>query len=160
MFLRFHQNPLCLAGDVLWSFLSILGVRKRVVSKRVVFGGCSPVPKTGTMIQSDVPQYQKTGTRVHSDVLCTKNRNEGTFAKTALLRNRPFVKTFISCYRTPGAWNWSLVPGSLAHHRFRYLLESFSNGSWRRFQGVSKGPSAETLQKPFRDPFRDPLGPI
>ena len=38
-------------------------------------GGYSPVPKTGT--------------RVHSMFSCTKSRNEGTFAKTALLRNRP-----------------------------------------------------------------------
>ena len=40
------------------------GVRRRVVSKRGGFGGCSPR---------------------------NKNRNEGTFAKTTLLRNRPFI---------------------------------------------------------------------
>ena len=42
--------------------------------------GCSPVPRTGTRVHSDVPLYQK--------------QDEGTFAKTALLRNRP--KTFVS----------------------------------------------------------------
>ena len=44
--------------------------------------GCSPVPRTGT--------------KVHSDVPGTKNRNKSTFAKTALLRNRPFVSSRIS----------------------------------------------------------------
>ena len=46
------------------------------------FDGCSPVPITGT--------------RVHADVPGTKNRNEGTFAKTALLLNRPFVSSRMS----------------------------------------------------------------
>ena len=31
--------------------------------------------------------------RVHADVPGTRNWNEGTFAKTALLRNRPFVSS-------------------------------------------------------------------
>ena len=37
--------------------------------------GCSPVPR----VHSDVPGYQ--------------NRNEGTFAKTTLFRNHPFVSS-------------------------------------------------------------------
>ena len=32
------------------------------------FGGCSPVPKTGTRVHSDVPRYQNNGTKVHSHV--------------------------------------------------------------------------------------------
>ena len=32
------------------------------------FGGCSPVPKTGTSVPSDAPPVPKTGTRVHADV--------------------------------------------------------------------------------------------
>ena len=47
------------------SFLApdISGVRKRVISKRVVL----------------------------ADVPLERNRNEGTFAKTTLLQNRPFI---------------------------------------------------------------------
>ena len=57
------------------------------------FGGCSPVPKTGTRVHSDVPPVPKTGTRVHSNVPRYQNRTEGTFAKTTLLRNRLFVSS-------------------------------------------------------------------
>ena len=53
------------------------------------FGRCSPVPKTGTRVHSDVLRYQERGyMRMFSG---TKNRHEGTFAKTGILRNRPFV---------------------------------------------------------------------
>ena len=41
--------------------------------------GCALVPKTGSRVHSHVPQYQ--------------NRNEGTFAKTTLPLNRPFVSS-------------------------------------------------------------------
>ena len=40
--------------------------------------GCSPGTKTGARVRSHVPRNDE-------------NRNEGTFAKTTLLRNRPFV---------------------------------------------------------------------
>ena len=44
--------------------------------------------------------------------------------------------------------------------RLRHFLERFSKGSWRRFEGVSEGPLAETgprtHQNPFRDRFRNP----
>ena len=57
------------------------------------FGGCSPAPKTGTKVHSDVPWHQKPE-RGHIRMFPgTKNRNEGTFAETALLRNRPFVSS-------------------------------------------------------------------
>ena len=52
------------------------------------------------------------------------------------------------------------APRSLTHHRFRHLLEGLSKGSWRRFEGVWKGPRltpSKTFQKTFRDPFRDPF---
>ena len=42
------------------------------------FGGCSPVPKTGTRVHSDVPRYQKTERRYIRMFPGTKNRNEGT----------------------------------------------------------------------------------
>ena len=41
----------------------------------------------------------------------------------------PGIKTFISCYRTPGPVTDLKVPGSLTHHRCRHLLEEFSKGS-------------------------------
>ena len=55
------------------------------------FGGCSPVPKTGTRVHSDVHQYPKPERGYVRMFPGTKSRNEGTFAKTALLRNRPFL---------------------------------------------------------------------
>ena len=46
--------------------------------------GCSLVPRTGTRVHSDVPRDQ--------------NRNEGTLAKTALLRNRfRFLSKVLFC---------------------------------------------------------------
>ena len=62
---------------VLSNIARFLGGSSKVVSKRVVL--------------ADVPLYQKPGARAHSDGSCTKtrsmfprtkNRNEGTFAKT------------------------------------------------------------------------------
>ena len=57
------------------------------------FGGCSLVPKTGTRVHSDVPRYQKPERRYVRMFHGTKNQNKGTFAKTTLLRNRPFVSS-------------------------------------------------------------------
>ena len=48
-----------------------------VTPKKGGFGGCSPGTITGTRVRSRVPRNE--------------NRNEGTFAKTTLVRNRPFV---------------------------------------------------------------------
>ena len=58
-------------------------------SQKGGFGGCSPVPKQGTRVHSDLPRYQRAERRYIRMFPGTKNRNEGTFAKTALLRNRP-----------------------------------------------------------------------
>ena len=58
-----------------------LGVHKRVVSKRVVL--------------EDVPRHQKPERGYIRMFPGTKNWNEGKFAKTALLRNRP-LKAFVS----------------------------------------------------------------
>ena len=55
------------------------GSQDRVVSKRVVL--------------EDLPLYQKPGTRLHLDAPLYQNQNEGTIAKTALLRNCPFVSS-------------------------------------------------------------------
>ena len=71
----------------------------------------------------------------------------GTF-KTSL-------KTFISCYRTPGP-----------RKGFGRVSEGFQKGSLKGFRKVSEGFSkgfrrgprltpSKTLQEPFRDPFRD-----
>ena len=61
-------------GRNLWYGMDFLG-----------FGGCSPVPKNGTRVHSDVPRYQKPERRYIRMFPSTENRNEGTFAKTALL---------------------------------------------------------------------------
>ena len=63
------------------------------------FGGCSPVPKHGTRVLSDVPRNQKETERRYIRMSPgTKSRNEGTFAKTALLRNRPSVSSPTDAY--------------------------------------------------------------
>ena len=45
--------------------------------------------KTGTRVHLDVPRYQKPERGYMRRFPGTRNRNEGTFAKTALLRSRP-----------------------------------------------------------------------
>ena len=76
----------------IWFLFS--GVVKRVVFQKGGFGGCSNGTKTGTRVHSDVPPGTKTGTRVRSHVPPErKNRNEGTFAKTTPLGNRPFASS-------------------------------------------------------------------
>ena len=49
-----------------------------------------PNPERGYKKETTVP---KTGTRVQKRNDGTKNRNGGTFAKTTLLQNRPFVSS-------------------------------------------------------------------
>ena len=71
------------------------GVDKRVAFQKGGFGGCSPGTKTGTRAHVDVPPERKTGRE--GTFACSpgtkrgEKRNEGTFAKTTLLRNRPLV---------------------------------------------------------------------
>ena len=67
------------------------GVDKRVVSKRVVFADVPLERKPERGYIGMFPQNEKAGTRVRSNVPRNENRNEGTFAKTTLLRNRPFI---------------------------------------------------------------------
>ena len=64
------------AEGVLQKLAQIFGGSQKGGFQKGGFGGCSPVPKPGTRVHSDVPLYQ--------------NRNEGTFAMTALLQNHPF----------------------------------------------------------------------
>ena len=55
------------------------------------------------------------------------------------------------------------APGSLKHHRFRRLLERFSAGSWRRFEGGFEGSfrwdrcedPPHTLQRPLQRPLQN-----
>ena len=72
------------------------------------FGGCSPGTKTGTRVHSPKPPFWKppfylpitlfgvdkrvvSKRVVSADAPRNESRNEGTFAKTTLLRNRPFI---------------------------------------------------------------------
>ena len=72
-------------------FCKQLGVDKMVVFERGGFGGCSPGKKTGTRVHSDVPPERKPE-RGHVRMFPrNENRNEGTFAKTTLVRNRPLI---------------------------------------------------------------------
>ena len=65
------------------------GVDKRVVFQKGGFGGCSPGTKTGTRVYSDVLPERKPQRGYDRMFPWNENRNEGTFAKTTLLRNRP-----------------------------------------------------------------------
>ena len=55
------------------------------------FGGCSPETKAGTRVHSDVPPEREQERGYVRMFPWSENRNEGTFAKTTLLRKRPFV---------------------------------------------------------------------
>ena len=73
------------------------------------FGGCSPGTKTGTKVCSPKPPFYETALLSPNEPFRgfakgwfpkgwfrrmfprNENRNEGTFAKTTLLRNRPFI---------------------------------------------------------------------
>ena len=59
-----------------WFWRMFPGTKKRIEGTF----GCSLVPKTGTRVHADVP-------------LVPTTRNEGTLAKTALLRNRPLISS-------------------------------------------------------------------
>ena len=79
------------------------------------FGGCSPGKKTGTRVRSPKPPFYETAllSPQWAFLVLTKgwfpkgwfrrtfprneNRNEGTFAKTTLLRNRPFISQWKKC---------------------------------------------------------------
>ena len=69
----------------------VSGVHKRVVFQKGGFGGCSPGTKTGTRVHSDVPPERKPERGYVRLFPLNESRNEGAFAKTTLLRNRPFV---------------------------------------------------------------------
>ena len=81
------------------SSTSLSGVDKRVVFRKGGFGGCSPGTKTGTRVHSDAPPGTITGTRVRCMFPRNENRNEGAFAKTTLLLNRPFISQWaLGCF--------------------------------------------------------------
>ena len=67
--------------------INLSGVAKRVVFQKGGFGGCSPGTKTGARVHSDVPPEQKPERGYVRMFPRNENRNEGTFAKTTLLRN-------------------------------------------------------------------------
>ena len=79
-----------LQRGVLWEFfkLQFLGVAKRVVFQ---FWRMFPGTKTGTRVHSDVLPERKPERGYVRMFPRNENRNKGTFAKTTLLRNHPFV---------------------------------------------------------------------
>ena len=100
------------------------GVRKRVVFQKGGFGGCSPGTKTGTRARSPKPPFWKPPFYLPVTLFGgfqkggfqkgwfrrmfprNENQNEGTFAKTTLLRNRPFISQWVLY----GAWNENSSP--------------------------------------------------
>ena len=76
-----------------------------------------------------------------------------------------FVKTFISCHRTPRPRKgFRRVLEGVPWRGLWRVSEGFLKGFRRVLEGVSRGPlqkpfknPSETLQRPFRDPFRDPF---
>ena len=69
---------------------------KKVVFQKGGFGGCSPGTKTGTRVHSEVPRNEKLERGYVRMFPQNENRNEGTFTKTTLLENHPFVNPRIS----------------------------------------------------------------
>ena len=82
-----------------------MGVRKRVVSKRVALADVPgpQKPERGYKKRNDGTENRKEGTKKRNGG--TKNRNEGTFPKTALLQNRPVVSSQF--------FEWEVCPISL-----------------------------------------------
>ena len=103
------------------------GVRQRVVLLKGGFGGCSWTPNNW----NEGIQKRDDG---------RKNRKEGTFAKTALLQNRPFVSSRFSCINF---FRSRVVPTPIAGHPGHSLpkttkapcIEFLSRTSWGRGQG-------------------------
>ena len=58
-------------------------------------GGTQKGGFAGTRVHSDVPPERKPERGYIRMFPRNENRNEGTFAKTALLRNRPFISQLI-----------------------------------------------------------------
>ena len=88
--------------------------------------GCCPVPKTETKVRSHVLRYQ--------------NRNEGTFAKTTPLRNRPFV----SQWQTEPA-PVTCPPGRVSGQK-RLMFLTYNFDPWP--------PSRETPRSPEGSPAK------
>ena len=85
------------------------------VHKRAVFQGCSPGTKTGTRVHSDVPLERKPE---RGYVRMFPNRNEGTFTKTTLSRNHPFVSSEIEPLR-----NYSPLTPSFRYPHLPFTIE-------------------------------------
>ena len=69
----------------------LFGVDQTVVSQKGGFGGCFRGTKTGTRVHSDVPLERKPERGYVRMFPQNEKWNEGTFTKTTLLRNRPFL---------------------------------------------------------------------
>ena len=91
------------------------------------FWRCSPATKTGTRSRSDVPRDEKLERGYVRMFPRNENRNEGTFPKTTLLRNRPFISW----------WHFSThltrvhaYGGVRQHSVLRRVLRRFWTGFW------------------------------
>ena len=73
------------------SGLDFSGVDKRVVSKRVVLADVPPERKPERGHIRMFPRNEKPERGYVRMLPRNENRNEGTFAETTLLRNRPFI---------------------------------------------------------------------
>ena len=86
--------------------------------------GCSPGMKTGT----------KTGTRVRSHIPPKRKPDEGTFAKTTLLRNRPFISRWYETFQAQHEVQW----------RFWTWFFKCSNWSWRGYHQIARTSPARS----------------
>ena len=105
------------------------GVYKRVVFQKGGFGGCSTWTKTGTRVHSECSPGTKTATRYVRMFPRNENWNEGTFAKTTLLRDDRQI-THLICARL----NYDL-----------YM--TFSGGVFEPFIQEKKGSRPKTPPK-------------
>ena len=97
------------------------------------FGGCYPGTKTGTRVHSDVPPERKPERGYVRMFPWNENRNEGTFAKTALLRNRPLWGAKKHIKKKKRKQNvHGIVPGFFWGVDFVYVLFSPPQGMTRK----------------------------
>ena len=69
-------------------------------------------------------------------------------------QSRACIKTFVSCYRTPGPRKgFRRVSEGVSEG----VSELFLKGFRRVFDGISRGPLLKPFREPFREPFRDPF---
>ena len=128
----------------------------------------SPWPQGLSIVPADTNKYEGSSLRI----IFALTSKQSCVSQKSLRQIRNFTKfkIFISCYRTPGAWNWFLSPGKRnasststpSWKAFKGFLKAFWRGferpfGWDRYDDPSK-PLQRSVQRPLQKPFRNHLG--